>query len=128
MASKYLKTLELLPDDVVLDIAGREIEPDVSSTCLAGWALRASVARAVPVQFAEEPDSWLSFTPPAKLAQRYGDYAGWQAIYYGIENPRKLPAIERAFMARLLQVVRRRDGSIKGGKNYAPRKLPAGVP
>lgn len=119
--SKYLKTLELLPDDVVLDIAGREINPYCSRTCLAGWALHASLQRAIPVQFGPTPTEWgySDSTPPALLSHRYGDLAGWQAIYYGIENPHKLPAIERAFMTRLLQVVRRRDGSIKGGAHYA---------
>ena len=96
----YLTTLRRLPREVVLEIAGREIDPGDPETCICGWALRLGLSqeRGVDADYLLTP-----WTDLYELVRLYGgDWGDWYAVYHGILDDRVL--VEQAFMRRVLEV------------------------
>ena len=98
-----LQTLRLLPDDIVLAVAGREIEPSEPSSCLCGWAMREGFARVLDQPASElrplaDPSQWLAVTYG-------GSYGNWDDIFLGITDQASAPLIEEAFTFRVLECV-----------------------
>lgn len=107
-----LRTLRRLPDDVVLDIAGREIDPVNFRTCVCGWALRGGLAMAAGVDPSEVE---IGGVVTYELLRIFGgSHKEWLAIFDGIcdydedtrdtDHKSEYARIERAFVTRLNEV------------------------
>jgi hypothetical protein len=106
----HLRVLRLLPDQVVLDVAGRDLVMSDSRQCLCGWALRASMALASGGDPADDKYAdecvWGLYEVPDALARRYGGTVeDWALIFGGVASHLYREAIEEAFTLRLLEAV-----------------------
>lgn len=102
----FYTTLCYLPDDVVLDIATREMDMGDHKTCLCGWALRAIVAKVqqVTTERAEPPYGSIV----GGLAKRVGGtQSEWNDIFIGVCDDEKLLKIELAWVYRVDDAVER---------------------
>jgi hypothetical protein len=98
----YLTTLRRIPADIVLALGARDIEPQSVQRCLCGWAVREAIARAADLP-AETIHSHTIIT--ACVKQFGGGREEWSDIFYGVLRPNTMPAIERAFVERVLESV-----------------------
>lgn len=107
----YLATLRRVPDDIVLAVASREIEPVEPSSCLCAWVLREYIGRMVN-RAADDVDSHgaeaISLMEIGGTTDRCavafgGTETEWDNIFHHIvTNPSN---VERAFMQRVLECV-----------------------
>jgi hypothetical protein len=97
-----LRTLMLLPDDVVLDMAGRELDMYSGNRCLCGWALREVLAKAADLP-PERFNVWehTGNVPVALASQVGGTTAEWSEIFNDVMDSEKVKEIELAFVLRL---------------------------
>lgn len=104
-----LRTLRRLPDDVVLDIAGRDIKPSQTESCLCGWAVRSAFLRAVgrdldPAN--SEADDRVFNNVPRWLRRRFGgSQREWGNIFHGVTMHPARAVIEAALIARIFEIV-----------------------
>lgn len=108
----YLSTLLLLPADIVLDIATRDLDLENRETCLCGWALRDAIAkrrgitpeRANVDRAAHNPSPYDPDTVSGVVTGMEREFGGtfneWDAIFRGVTDYR-MPIIEEAFLLRL---------------------------
>ena len=107
----YLQTFRRLPDDVVLAVAGREIDPGSPQRCLCGWAIREALARELNLPASEIDPYEYVYRPPmaginGELAKRYGGRVEeWHNIFSGIVLPGSEADVELAFTTRVLECV-----------------------
>ena len=115
---QYLTTLRRLPDDVVLEVAGHELDLVDSYACLCGWALRAVMAKLQRVSI----DTWSSYRMedyeayrdargldagvPELLSEKVGGTREeWSNIFDGVICDLALPDIEFAWTIRVAEAV-----------------------
>lgn len=110
--AQYLKTLRRLPDDVVLDLATRELELFSPSRCVCGWAVRLGLAQAAGVPAKDELDTfeYHGMLPVcgtvASMVELYGGTIDeWADIFSGVTEEREMPVIELALVKRVLEAV-----------------------
>jgi hypothetical protein len=105
----YLTTLRRLPDDVVLDIATRDLDLWRPCRCVCGWAVRAGLARSSGDWTEERTgDAVLTgrISVLSAMEQMYGGTLDeWQEVFVGVVQPLQLPLIEHAFVLRLDEAV-----------------------
>lgn len=107
--ARYLRTLQLVPDDVILEMATRDFNMRSADSCLCGWAVREGLAAlaSLPVDdFRILPTATLYV--PAECQRLYGgSLSEWRAIFFDVVDSGHFPAIERAFVERIEQAVER---------------------
>lgn len=125
----YLKTLRRIPDEIILDMGTRAFDMKEPTTCVCGWALRIAIAPILGRTAEMIDPEWDGSrhttipVPDSRLIEdgvtlRCGKFWGgveeWEAVFNGVlpfdgENPYSghLPEIERAFVERLDEAVRR---------------------
>jgi hypothetical protein len=112
LAKDYLKTLRRVPDDVILDVAGRDIDLELPSTCVCGWVVRAALAqlRGTTPEAVDMENIGAMYDAEYRdtLTGVYGGTVDeWNDVYYGVsscsDDPDSLAHIERAFLHRVLE-------------------------
>jgi hypothetical protein len=108
--ARYLDTLRRLPDDVVLDMAGREFDMDSYTTCVCGWAVRIELAKQTRGATPDNQDvrGWVPETCEDLFG---GTTQEWNSIFHGVlawgsGDYDILPLIELAFTIRVDEAVR----------------------
>lgn len=115
-AQPYLDTLRRIPDDIVLAVAGREINPHDAETCICGWAVREYVSEMANVD-ARSVDNCNcdrnvravyrnmdSFDTPSRCHTAFGgSYERWADVFTNIVAPSESRAIEEAFLWRVME-------------------------
>jgi hypothetical protein len=99
---EYLSTLRKLPDDIVLDLATRELELNNPQRCVCGWAVRASLGKLqdrdparVNMEDVDEAE-WLN------QSYGFGDVT-WHEIFDGVVEALEAPVIEEALRIRVIE-------------------------
>lgn len=103
------KTFKRIPDDIILYIAGSELDLGDPKTCVCGWALNAAIlagtkrAKAFKERFSLYPDinDPMSSGPDEMVHVFGGEPWEWAIIYYGVVMRDVTPFIELAFLRRL---------------------------
>ncbi len=98
----YLETLRRVPDNIVLSVASREIDPLNPRTCLCGWFVAESIGLMLNVAsddvYSRNGLPWIV----AECSERFGGGWGeWNDIFSGIANAVTYPPIELAFVERV---------------------------
>lgn len=102
-AAEFLTTLRLIPDDVILSMATRDIDLPDAWMCVCGWAAREVVARQRNVDAAEVGGV---FVTPLLANELGGDeYTEWLPINHAWCYPGQPEALEEAFVDRVLECV-----------------------
>jgi hypothetical protein len=105
----YLSILDRIPDEFILEMASRGIDPGLPTECIAGWAWRAEFQRLGKRKMDLQVDStWDSTdfdgsTLASHLSQTFGgDWEDWRSLFYDIAGTtREANRVERAFAIRL---------------------------
>lgn len=105
---RYLKTLERVPDRVILAVASREIDLNEPCQCVCGWSVREQLAELsdVPADTVDPhsaPDHGLIYrTVPLQCAELFGGTPGeWWSLFLDIVTPGKMRKVEEAFVERV---------------------------
>lgn len=108
-SAPFYRTFMRLPRDILLAIAGRDIQPRRWDRCVCGWIFRESLARELGRPASEvNLDTVASSYPPSECAHRYGGtYDEWLNVYAGVMDRRR-PAVEIGFIRALNARVRTR--------------------
>lgn len=103
----YLKTLQRIPDDIILAIAAQDFEESRASRCICGWAFRESLARELnrdPNDASIAP-SYVLVDSEIRCHERFrGGLREWQRLFVGASTD--TPNVEAAFVDRLNEIVR----------------------
>lgn len=99
----YRRTLDRIPDDIVLAIATRLSDETMidGDMCICGWAIREAVAREVQKDAVDV--SWRDYGAVRReCVERFGGtYGEWNDIFLGVCNDER-PLIEAALMDRIM--------------------------
>lgn len=100
--AQYLETLRRIPDDIVLSMAARPIEPWRFDQCICGWAAREAKARTLNVD-ATETEAYLADRDCT--AAFGGEPREWADIFGGIVTTagRLDEMVEEAFTLRVME-------------------------
>jgi hypothetical protein len=101
---QYLNTLRRVPDDIVLAVATRNVEPLFSDRCLCGWFVREQVEQ-MTGSSADEMDLPYSATIPRCIESFGGTEAEWYRLFRDIYPEPTGASVERAFVERVLEAV-----------------------
>lgn len=98
-----LKTLQRIPDRIILAVATRDLELSDPYSCLCGWAIRESLAEMRGMAASDVP--YDSYGPTTmECAEVFGGAdREWTGIFSGVTRAESLPTIERAYVRRLDQ-------------------------
>lgn len=98
--AQYRRTLDRIPDDIVLSMASREIEPNEGPSCICGWAVRESIARVCGIDASEAP------TPSRIIYECWNRFGGtepeWASVYWHIIGDTTAALVEEAFADRVM--------------------------
>lgn len=99
----YLRTIRRIPDRIILAIASRDVIPSSPTSCICGWAIRESLARASNMD-AEKIDAYTRVDSVVDAcADRFGGtWEEWDAVFRGIAGV-EAPLIEEAFVDRVME-------------------------
>lgn len=101
--AKYLNTLRRIPDDIVLSMASRDVNPNNGNTCICGWAIRESVARALNCD-AEATSVLDILAIDRNLANAFGGTKDeWASLYFDAGMYGYPAAVEEAFTRRVME-------------------------
>lgn len=101
-ARTYLKTLRRIPDDIVLSMATREINPYDNATCVCGWAIREAIARTVGADAANVTAPMFA---DARCAERFGGSDDeWFHLFDNIQYEPEV--VESAFARRVMEAAK----------------------
>lgn len=102
--AEYLKTLQLIPDDIVLAIAAQDFDEADRLRCVCGWAIRESFARQLAVDPRSTEITRLYTDTPLTCSQRFGgETVDWAILFIGAEHD--TASVETAIVDRLDEVV-----------------------
>jgi hypothetical protein len=104
--TKYLKTLRRIPDDIILDVAARDLDLNSGNRCICGWVIRdliASTTGSAPEDTAAYDFDGGPFAPSDRCRASFGGSKDeWDAVYFGVGVD---PAVELAFVHRVKEAV-----------------------
>jgi hypothetical protein len=101
--AQYLTTLRRIPDDIILSIASRAIQPAEGEACICGWAVREAIGRAVDLD-AEAVDPYAepgSGVVSGCIDRFGGNEDEWGGVFGGIVSRQDL--VEDAFVTRVME-------------------------
>lgn len=117
-----LNTLRRLPDEIVLDIAGRDINLFQPHACVCGWALNSAITFGLNKAVAMAKNGQLDIYYPDEdksseevrydadvrvMAEIFGGNEGdWQLIFMGVTEGVLVPYIEEALTRRLMEALK----------------------
>lgn len=112
---RHLTTLRRLPDDVVLEVAGQDLDLADSNSCLCGWALRGVMAKlqhtAIRKWNVERTENYASRhggVCSALVNKVGGTYQDWHEIFIGVVGKEEtIAAVEHAWTLRVDEAVER---------------------
>ena len=100
-AAPYYKLLKRLPKEVILEVAGGDLNLNRHQSCVCGLAYRAALANALKKDMNDPSVKHIDGYVPARCSDQFGgEMDAWSDLYYGVTDER-MPAIERAFEKRL---------------------------
>jgi len=115
----YRNLFDRLPDEIVLDMATRDLDMESHNACVCGWALRLALQNGAAAEDITLTDSldwnrpihpfvvehagpdvrWHACAVPAALAVKVGGSPEeWQELFAGVLEAAEMPLIELAFV------------------------------
>ena len=100
----YLRTLQRIPDDIILAIAAQDFDERDNERCVCGWAFREKFARETRVDPNGDAACYAMYDAEMQCADRFGGGEHeWSLLYMGACND--MPNVETAFVSRLDEIV-----------------------
>jgi hypothetical protein len=98
----------LVPDEIVLAVAGRDLKLFEYNQCLVGWTLREHLA-ALKGVLAEDIDLGYTNVSLQTSEELGGEMEDWRAVFLRVQFPDDVPTIEAAWVNRVVQAAENVD-------------------